>query len=88
MGYLTVTFWYYWEILMQECVFNPHDDLWRGVVGKYGIEERNCPDEDFLQLCKHNQLTAMNTCFQKKLIHYAGTWMHPATKLHHMIDFI
>ena len=41
MGYLTVTFWYYWEILMQECVFNPHDDLWRGVVGKYGIEERN-----------------------------------------------
>ena len=28
-----------------------------------------------------------NTCFQKKLIHY-GTWMHPATKLHYMIDFI
>ena len=60
----------------------PQDDLWRGVVGKYGIEERNCPDEDFLQFCKHNRLTAMKTCFQKKLIRY-GTWMHPTTKLHH-----
>jgi len=30
-------------------VFNPEDDLWRGVVGKYGIEERNLAGEDFLQ---------------------------------------
>jgi len=29
----------------------------------------------------------MNTCFQKNPIYY-GTWMHPATKLHHMIDLI
>ena len=29
----------------------------------------------------------MNTCFQKKLIHY-GTWMHPVTKFHHMFNFI
>ena len=29
----------------------------------------------------------MNTWFQKKNIHY-GTWMHLATKLSHMIDFV
>jgi len=29
----------------------------------------------------------MNTWLQKKPIHYS-TWMHPATKLHHMIDFV
>jgi len=29
-------------------VLNPEDDLWHGVVGKYGIEERNHAGEDFL----------------------------------------
>ena len=31
-------------------VFNPEDDLWRGVVGKYGIEERNLAGEDFFTI--------------------------------------
>jgi len=61
-------------------VFNPQDDLWHGVVGRYGIEERNLADEDFLQFCECNQLSIMNTCFQKKPMHY-GTWIHLATKL-------
>ena len=65
-------------------VFNPQDDLWHGVVGNFEIEERNSPGEDFLQFYEHNQLTVMNTCFQKKLI-LCGTWMHPTTKFHHMI---
>ena len=66
-------------------MFNPEDDLWRGVVGKYEIEERNLAGEDFLPLnCQCNQLSIMSTWYQKKLIHY-GTWMHPATQLHHMI---
>jgi len=29
----------------------------------------------------------VNNCFQKKPIYY-GAWMHPATKLYHMIDFV
>ena len=64
-------------------MFNPEDDLQHGVVGKYGIEERNFAGEDYLQLCQCNQLLTMNTCFQNKPIHY-GTWMHLATKRHHM----
>ena len=52
-------------------VFNPEDDLWHGVVGKYGIEERNLAGEDFLQFCQCNQLSIMNTWYQKKLIHYS-----------------
>jgi len=56
-------------------VFNTQDDLWHGVVGTYGIEERNLAGEDVLRFCEcaiHN-----------------GTWMHPAIyKLHHMIDFV
>ena len=30
----------------------------------------------------------MNTWFQKKEIHLGGTWMHPVTKKHHIIDFV
>ena len=68
-------------------LFNPDDDLWHGVVGKYGIEERNLAGEDFLQFCECNQLSITNTWYQKKPIHY-GIWMYPATKLHHMTDFV
>ena len=32
-------------------------------------------------------VSIMNTWYQKKQIHY-GTWMHPAMKLHHLIDFV
>ena len=62
-------------------------DLWRGTLGIHGLEERNEAGEEFLEFCASNQLTIMNTWFKKKEI-YLGTWMHPATKKHHMIDFI
>jgi len=67
-------------------VFNPQDDLWHGVVGKFGIKERNLAGEDLLQFCECNQLSITNTCFQKNPVYY-DTWMYPATKLHHVIDF-
>ena len=60
-------------------VLKPDEDEWRGFVGKNGIDERNEAGEDLLQFCAMNQLTVMNTWFQKKNIYY-GTWMHPATK--------
>ena len=34
-----------------------------------------------------NQLTVMNTWYRKKSMHY-GTWIHPATKVSHMIDLV
>ena len=58
-------------------VFNPQDELRHGVVSKHGIKERNLAGEEYLQFCECNQLSIINTCFQKKLIYY-GTWMHPA----------
>ena len=38
-------------------------DLWCGVVGKYGIKERNLAGEDFLQFCQCNQLSIMTTWY-------------------------
>ena len=68
-------------------VLGQSDDLWHEVIGKHGLDERNLAGENFLQFCAANQLTVMNTWFQKKNI-YFGTWMHPATKKHHMVDLI
>ena len=68
-------------------VLKAGDDSWRGVIRKHGIDERNLAGEEFLQFCAVNQLTVMNTWFQKKDT-YFGTWMHPATKKYHMIDLI
>ena len=68
-------------------VLKPDDDLWHGVIGRHGIDERNLAGEEFLQFCTVNQLTVMNTWFQKKEV-YFGTWLHPATKKEHMLDLI
>ena len=56
-------------------------------MGKNGIDKRNEAGEDLLQFCVMNQLTVMNTWFQKKNIYY-GTWMHPALKWFHMIYLV
>ena len=68
-------------------MFDPADGLWHKTIGRYGLAERNCAGEELLQFCELSQLTVLNTCFQKKSIHL-GTWVHPATKLCHMIDFV
>ena len=62
-------------------------DLWRGVLGRHGLPERNQAGEELLEFCAINELSIMNTWFQKKKVHQ-GTWTHPATKMTHMIDFV
>ena len=54
-------------------------DLWKGVIGTHGLAERNQAGEDLLQFCELNQLTILNTWFEKKERNLV-TWMHPATK--------
>jgi endonuclease/exonuclease/phosphatase family metal-dependent hydrolase len=61
--------------------------LWCDVLGHHGIDERNLSGEELLQFCQFNQLSVMNTWFQKRP-RDMGTWMHPATKKFHTIDFV
>jgi len=63
------------------------DDVWQEVRGLHGIGTCNEAGEQLLELCAVNNLTIMNTWFKKKPIHL-GTWVHPATKQTHMIDFV
>ena len=62
-------------------------NAWRGVLGRHGKNERNSAGVELLEFCAVNELSIMNTWFQKREIHQ-GTWTHPATKKCHMIDFV
>jgi len=62
-------------------------ELWSDVLGCFGIKDRNQAGEDLLNFCDLNQLSLMNTWFQKDSFRY-GTWTHPATRSCSMIDFV
>ena len=66
---------------------NDAGDEWRAVLGRYGHGARNDAGERLLMWCATNGLSVMNTHFQKPASR-RGTWMHPATKQTHLIDFI
>ena len=68
-------------------VLDQDSNLWRGILGRHGMTERNVAGHELLEFCAINNLSIMNTWFQKKEIHQ-GTWTHPATKRCHTIDFV
>ena len=61
--------------------------LWSSVFGYFGIEHCNQAGEDLLNFCDLNQLSKMNTWFQKQS-DYFGTWTHPVTWYCSLIDFV
>ena len=63
------------------------DDVWQDVRGRFGVGNCNAAGERLLMWCATNQLSIMNTWFQKPDFR-RGTWKHPATKQYHMIDFV
>ena len=68
-------------------ILDQDSNLWRGILGRHGMTERNLAGHELLEFCAINNLSIMNTWFQKKEIHQ-GTWTHPATKRCHTIDFV
>ena len=60
-----------------------------GMCGVKYEEEICCNEagEKLLEFCSVNNLTIMNTRFQKKVVHLT-TWTHSTTKQSHMIDLV
>lgn len=42
-------------------ILNDRSDLWRGVLGRHGLPERNQAGEVLLEVCVINELSIMNT---------------------------
>ena len=75
------------DVLVMLGVLEQRNDAWQGVLGRHGMKEHNIAGVDLLEFCAVNELSIMNTWFQKREIHQ-GTWTHPVTKKCHMIDFV
>ena len=60
------------------------DSVWHDY---HGVGELNESGEDLLSFCALNELTIMNTMFEKASI-FKHTWQHPGTKHWHCIDYI
>ena len=50
-------------------------ELLSNMLGCFGIDDRNQAGKDLLNLCDLNQLSLMNTWFQKDSFRY-GMWTH------------
>ena len=48
------------------------DYVWSAALGHHGLDVRNQVGEDFLSFCEINQLSIMDTWFQKKRHHYGS----------------
>jgi len=53
--------------------------LWKGVLGKYGLGNCNDNGRLLLQFCSQHQLTITNTLFQQQ-DRFKTTWRHPRSK--------
>ena len=61
--------------------------LWGRALGPFGLGACNQAGEDLLMFCNSNELSITNTNYKKKESR-RGTWMHPATRQSHLIDYI
>ena len=53
-------------------------DLWKGVLGRYGIGDSNDNGRLLLEFCSEHQLIIINTLFQQK-DRLNATWRHPCS---------
>ena len=64
---------------------------WRGIIGRFGPEERNEKGTCMLDFCAVNGLVVTNTFFQHRPCHQM-TWLHLAesarTGRGHVLDYI
>ena len=60
---------------------------WENVIGKHGVGRENSNGTLLLSLCAQHGLIITNTMFQQADRHKT-TWMHPGTKVWHMIDYV
>ena len=60
---------------------------WEGIIGKHGVGNENSNGTRLLTLCSQNGLCLTNTLFQQPTRRKL-TWMHPGSKVWHMIDFV
>ena len=58
----------------------------RECIGKFNVDQLNENDTNLMDFCLYNNLIITNTFFDHKPIHQTS-WMHPASRKWHMLDY-
>ena len=66
---------------------NDGNTSWDGVLGMHGLGKMNEAGLSLLSFCCMNNLSIVNTFFEKRDIH-KRTWQHPGTRDWHCIDYV
>ncbi|XP_068599205.1 uncharacterized protein [Brachionichthys hirsutus] len=61
--------------------------LWRGTLGRGGVGNTNSNGLLLLTKCSEHNLAITNTLFRQRT-KFKTSWMHPRSKLWHLIDYI
>ena len=61
--------------------------VWEGVIGRHGIGKNDNNDLRLPSFCSQNQLVVSITLFDLNDI-YKSSWMHPRSKVYHMLDYV
>ena len=61
--------------------------LYKGIIGRYGVGKCNDNGELLLEFCARNNLVITNTLFRHKTKHI-NTWQHPRSKHWHLLDYV
>nr|XP_061823852.1 uncharacterized protein LOC133611023 [Nerophis lumbriciformis] len=61
--------------------------LWRGTLGREGVGNTNSNGALLLTKCSEHNLVITNTLFRQKT-KFKTSWMHPRSKLWHLIDYV
>jgi hypothetical protein len=65
---------------------NQQQQILNYVIGPFTVDKENENGTRLTEFCSINNIIVSNTFFQHKLVHQTS-WMHPGTKVWHMLDY-
>ena len=71
-------------VVLQDLHTRVGNDMIEGIVGQYGVPERNESGERLLEMCAEQELVVLTVCSRKKNVHKC-TWVSDKALIHFVL---